>query len=38
MSGVGGAGERVELQEVPGDGEPQDVADRYPELQLVLGH
>src|SRR5689334_15813235 len=25
--GVRGAGERVELQEVPGDGEPEDAAD-----------
>jgi hypothetical protein len=25
--GFGGAGERVKLQEVPGDGEPEDAAD-----------
>ena len=38
--GVGGAGERVELQEVPGDGEPEDAADdeRGPQVGVVAAH
>jgi len=38
--GVGGAGERVELQEVPGDDEPEDAADgqRGPQVRVVAAH
>jgi len=37
---VGGAGERVELQEVPGDDEPEDAADgqRGPQVRVVAAH
>src|SRR5271165_6229150 len=38
--GVGGAGERVELQEVPGDGEPEDAADdqRCAQAGILAAH
>jgi DICT domain-containing protein len=38
--GVGGAGERVELEEVPGDGEPEDAADdqRGPQVGVLAAH
>ncbi|WSY37629.1 hypothetical protein OG948_02790 [Embleya sp. NBC_00888] len=38
--GVGGNGERVELEEVAGDGESEDAADdqRCPQFGVLAGH
>ena len=38
--GVRGSGERVELQEVPGDGEPENAADdeRGPQVGILAAH